>query len=211
MTAIRGLTRMATLREVTEPTKLNLGCGSLRKPGFIGVDIGNGDGVDVQMDVLEFLRTLRTESVSAIYSRHFLEHLLPDQLRELLIEADRVLAPGGELEFIVPHFSNPYFYSDPTHRTPFGIYSFSYLCETSCLQRDVPSYAAISGWQLERVSLGFRPFKRPTLFGLKLPVLSDVLNRVVNKKTVFIELFERYCASSMSVYEIEFRVRKLPV
>src|SRR6185312_2948084 len=38
-----------------------------------------------------------------------------------------VLEPGGEFRAVVPHFSNLHFYSDPTHRTFFGLYTFSYL------------------------------------------------------------------------------------
>lgn len=185
--------------------KLNLGCGSKRVEGHVGVDIG--PGADVTMDVGEFLAALPAASVQAIYSRHFLEHVAPDALVPLLRQMDRVLRPGGTLRLIVPHFSNPYFYSDPTHRTPFGLYTFSYLCEKSCLKRHVPSYAALRGWSLERARLHFVPYRAWRLLGVKVPTPSDVLN-VLTRQRAVAEWFERFACWMLPVYEVEYRVVK---
>jgi hypothetical protein len=53
---------------------------------------------------------------------------VPD-LPRLIEELGRVMAPGAALTIIVPHFSNPFYYSDPTHRTPFGLYTMAYFCD----------------------------------------------------------------------------------
>lgn len=148
--------------------RVNLGCGSKVRPGFLGVDLGENTKADVKMDVLAWLRAQPDSSISEVYSRHMLEHLPPDVFREFLEQVNRVLKTGGTLIFIVPHYSNPYYYSDPTHRQPFGVHSFSYLCETTCLHRGVPNYARIPGWHLTKVRVGFLPYKRPRLLGIKL-------------------------------------------
>lgn len=186
--------------------KINLGCGSKRIDGFVGVDIG--PGADVTMDVASFLQALPDGCVAEIYSRHFLEHVEPGALLPLLRQMDRVLKPGGTLKLIVPHFSNPYFYSDPTHRQPFGMHTFSYLCQTSSLRRQVPSYAAIPGWALRRARLGFLPYGRLRLLGMKLPMLSDLLNAVVAPSQFASELFERYLCWVLPIYEITFEIGK---
>ena len=195
-------------RAIAEGLRINLGCGNKRVAGFIGVDIGDAEAVDVRMDVLSYLRSLQDGSVQEVYSRHFLEHVEPQALRPLLLEIDRVLRPGGRVRFIVPHFSNPYFYSDPTHRTFFGVHTFSYLCELSCLNRHVPNYAAIPRWSLVDVRAGFEPYARPRLLGIRVPMLSGLLKRVVNVHTLGLELFERYLCGLWSIYEVDFRIEK---
>lgn len=188
--------------------KLNLGCGPTRREGFLGVDIGNYPEVDIRQDALEYLRSLPDQSVTEVYSSHFLEHLDPEVFLELLRQVYRVLIPGGQTRFIVPHFSNPYYYSDPTHRIAFGVHTFSYLCEKSCLHRGVPSYAKIAGWSLERVRLHFVPYARPRISRFRIPLLSDLLNPIVNWRPLGIELFERYCSGVLSIYEIEYVIHK---
>lgn len=188
--------------------RINLGCGSKPKPGFLGVDLGEHSAADVKMDVLAYLRSLPDASVAEVYSRHMLEHFEPAPLRELLAQVDRVLMPGGQVQFIVPHYSNPYFHSDPTHRQAFGVHTFSYLCESTCLHRKVPSYARIAGWRLVRVRVGFVPYGKLRLLGIRIPLLSDLLNPVVNASLRGIELFERYLAGVLSIYEVSYWIEK---
>jgi hypothetical protein len=197
-----------SLPDRPDGTRLNLGCGSKRKPGFLGVDIGEGSAVDVRMDVMQYLRSLPPHSVQEIYSRHFLEHVEGRELHTMLLEFDRVLRPGGRVQVIVPHYSNPYFYSDPTHRTFFGVHTFSYFCDRSCLRRRVPRYTAIAGWSLVDVKLCFKSYGPPKLLGVKLPTFSTLLNLLVNRGALSIELFERYLCGLWSIYEVTYSIDK---
>jgi hypothetical protein len=158
--------------------------------------------------VMEYLRSLAPRTVQEIYTRHFLEHVESRDLRPLLLEMDRVLRPGGRIHVIVPHYSNPYFYSDPTHRLFFGVHTFSYFCQSSCLHRSVPKYAVIPGWSLREVRLNFIPYARPRWFGVKVPMLSSVLVRVANRNALTVELFERYLCALFSIYEVSYRIDK---
>ena len=176
--------------------------------GFLGVDICDDPAVDVRQDAIQYLQSLPAHSVQEVFSRHFLEHLDPAAFQEILKQTDRVLVPGGQARFIVPHYSNPYFYSDPTHRQAFGVHTFSYLCDSSCLTRIVPTYARIPGWSLRSVRVGFMPYTRPRILGFKLWMPSDLLNGLVNLRPLFIELFERYFCGVLSIYEIEYRILK---
>lgn len=105
---------------------LELGCGPNRAfPGHLGVDAIAYPAVDVVMDVFEFLGSLPAGCVQEVHSSHFLEHVT--DLPKLMKELARVCKPGGRVVSVVPHFSNPYFYSDPTHAR----FSGSTRCRTS--------------------------------------------------------------------------------
>lgn len=189
-------------------TRLNLGCGPKRKPGFLGVDIGDHVAVDVRMDAMAYLQSLPANSVQDIYTRHFLEHVEGRDLHPMLLEMNRVLRIGGRVEIIVPHHSNPYYYSDPTHRTFFGAHTMSYFCDRSCLHRRVPRYAEIVGWSLTEVTLTFKPYKKLKLLGITIPLLSAWLNWGVNKSVRAIEVFEYYLCKLFPVYEITYVIEK---
>jgi predicted SAM-dependent methyltransferase len=191
--------------------KLNLGCGWSRREGYLGVDIGDYPTVDVRQDALLYLKSLPANSVQEVYSAHFLEHLDAEVFLQLLKEINRVLVPGGDIKFLVPHYSHPYYYSDPTHRITFGVHTFSYLCETSCLHRKVPDYARIPGWTLKSVRLHFIPYAQPRIWRFRIPMPSDLLNIIVNLNPLFVELFERYLAGICAIYEIEYHIRKTEV
>ncbi len=56
-------------------------------------------------------------------------------------EIVRVLKDNGKAHIFVPHFSNPYYYSDYTHRRFFGLYTFYYFVdEERQLKRKVPNF-----------------------------------------------------------------------
>src|SRR5579864_4351447 len=98
-------------------------------------------------------------AVREVYSRHFFEHV--DDVQRLLLAISRVLRPGGIMRVVVPHFSNPWFYSDPTHRTHFGLYTFAYFARCSIFKRPVPGYVRNVDYELTKVQLLFRspPFR----------------------------------------------------
>jgi hypothetical protein len=188
--------------------KLDLGCGARPYKDYLGIDNGISSKFVVKKDVLTYPKSLPKNSVSHIYSRHYLEHTNADQFMIILREIDRVLVKNGEIIFTVPHYTNPFFYSDPTHRIFFGVHTFSYLCETTCLKRHVPSYASIKGWHLINLKVNFVPMLKIKLLGFRLPLLSDLLNILINSHYRLIELFERYFASIFSIYEIRYFILK---
>ncbi len=184
--------------------RLDLGCGtSKRGPDYVGVDLLEHPGVDLVGDVFEALAALADERVTEVYSSHFLEHV--GDLPALMLELERVLAPGGRLQLIVPHFSNPYFYSDPTHRQPFGLYTFSYFAEDAVLRRKVPLYGHEARLRLEEVRLNFRS-------AIEFRVrhrLKALAGRIVNRNSSLQEFYEENLAWLFPCYELDFRLRKI--
>jgi SAM-dependent methyltransferase len=134
------------------PLRLDLGCGPRPKAGFYGVDRVALPGVDIAADLNEPLADLPDNCVAEVYTRHTLEHV--EKLLDLLAEIHRVTQPGGRVEVVVPHFSNPYGYSDPTHVRFFGLYSFFYFSDPADQpRRKVPSFYLLQRFRVETVRL----------------------------------------------------------
>lgn len=185
---------------------LELGCGERKRiKNSIGIDAIDYDGVDIVGDVNEVLDRMPSESVSAVYSHHFVEHV--DDVKGLLSKMARVLRRGGLLEVVVPHFSNPYFYSDLTHRVFFGLYSFSYSADDKQARRfsrKVPTYNQEAAFDLVDVKIVFK--SAPPFYlrhGFK-----KLLELLFNLNSYTKEFYEENLCYIFPCYELKFRLVK---
>ena len=152
-----------------DPVLIELGCGDRKKAGRIGVDAIDLPGVDVVADLEKGLAFLPDNSVDQIHCRSLLEHI--ENFENLIAEIVRVLKKDGTAHIFVPHFSNPYYYSDFTHKRFFGLYTFYYFVEQEHqLKRKVPNFYTDIRIRISSQRLIFRssfkilnPFKK--LFG----------------------------------------------
>lgn len=74
-------------------------------------------------DAVSFIATLPSNSQAIVTAFHVVEHITFDQLRTMVLEALRVLLPGGLLIMETPNPENLFvatqnFYIDPTHQRP---------------------------------------------------------------------------------------------
>ena len=192
------------LQKIKEGDKiiLDLGCGHLKKqPNWIGIDILDAEGVDIVGDIYEVIKAFPDNSVDEVHAYHFFEHI-PD-VPVLLIELRRVLKRPGFIEVVVPHFSNAYFYSDYTHKSFFGLYSFSYMVNDNLLKRKVPNYNLTTGLQLESV---FLYFKSPFLINRPFRRLWQL---IFNANTFMKEWYEDSWSSNFPCYEVQFIFTKM--
>ncbi len=121
------------------PVILELGCGGKKKAGRIGIDRLDLPNVDIVADLEKGLPFLPDNSVDEIYSKSFFEHV--ERFENLMKEIVRVLKKGGRCVLSVPHFSNPYAYSDYTHKRFFGFYTFYYFVDPGYQPaRKVPNF-----------------------------------------------------------------------
>jgi SAM-dependent methyltransferase len=180
---------------------LDLGCGPVRRRAdWIGVDRLDYESVDLVGEVCEALRLFPDGTVDEVHSSHFFEHV--EDLPGLMREIQRALKKNGVLEIIVPHFSNPYFYSDHTHRTFFGLYSFSYLATDRLLKREVPNYQTGLEFELRTIKLIFRsPFR-------VRHVLKCGFGALVNSSSWAKEFYEENLCYLFPCYEIEYTLRR---
>ena len=103
--------------EAAAPLRLDLGCGTRKAEGFLGVDSIAFDGVDVVADLRQAW-PWADGSVSEVHCSHFLEHLTGAERIHFFNELYRVLKPGAQARIITPHWSNERSYGDPTHQWP---------------------------------------------------------------------------------------------
>ncbi len=98
--------------------KLDMGCGSKKQEGFIGVDQYEMEGVDVVLNIGDDTWEWEDGSIEEIHASHFLEHLTAKQRVHFMNEAYRVLKDGGKATIITPHWASNRAYGDFTHQWP---------------------------------------------------------------------------------------------
>lgn len=86
--------------------KLDIGCGSNKREGFLGVDINKTEAVDVVADATNL--PFRDCCADYIYSRRCIQHIKDDV--KALKEMHRVLKNGGKLQLIVASIYGFLFY-----------------------------------------------------------------------------------------------------
>lgn len=118
---------------------LDVGCGrgewleTLIENGFnaTGVDLDEGmleacksrQLPAEKADALAYLRSIPSDTLTIVTGFHIAEHIPFDDLKALVIEANRALKPGGLLILETPNAENlivgtQNFYLDPTHERP---------------------------------------------------------------------------------------------
>ena len=115
------------------------------------------------------------------------------------------LNQGGLVEFVAPHFSNPYFYSDPTHRSFFGLYTFCYYTGGSPFRREVPTYGYKPEFRIEKVDLVFKS-TRPFVVRYSI---KRVFGFLFNSCTYMKELYEENFCYLFPCYEVKYVIRRL--
>jgi ubiquinone/menaquinone biosynthesis C-methylase UbiE len=163
------------------------------------LDLVDLPGVDVQANLNEPLDQLPNGSVDAIHCRHLLEHI--DNLLPLLEEMHRVVRPGGVIDIRVPHFSNPYGYSDPTHVRFFGLYSFFYFAaDQDQPKRKVPAFYSKCRFQVKQIHIRLM---HATWFD---KVVRSVLQPLINLSSGWQDWYERRLCRMFPANEIQYQI-----
>ena len=181
---------------------IELGCGPNKKAGRIGVDVMDLPGVDIVADLENGLPFLPDNSVDEIYSKSLLEHV--NNLEDLMFEIWRVLKPEGRKYLFVPHFSNPYYYSDYTHQRFFGLYTFEYFSTSQHrFHRRVPGFYHTFGFETIDVKLRFTsPWRTRKLF-------KRLAQKVFNLSPWWQELYEENFCYLIPCYGIHATLKPI--
>ncbi len=178
------------------PVIIELGCGQKKKQGRITVDRVDLPNVDIVADMEEGLPFLPDNSVDEIHCRSVLEHI--ENFENLIGEIVRVLKKRGKAYIFVPHFSNPYYYSDYTHKRFFGLYTFYYFTETKHqLKRKVPNFYTDIRIKIVSLRLVFRsPFRLSRQF-------KKLIGSLFNCHRSLMEFYEQHLCYIFPCYGIE--------
>ncbi len=113
--------------QMSEPSPaqkiLDVGCGWNKTPGAIGIDANPKTHADVIHDLGSIPYPFPDNAFDEIVCRHVAEHV-PDVMA-FITELHRIAKSGGLITITTPHYSNPDWPTDPTHRNHFNSYSFN--------------------------------------------------------------------------------------
>lgn len=108
-------------------SKLDLGCGPVKKEGAVGIDKQLLGNVDIVCDIEKNSLPFKDESFDVIYSSNILEHIW--NIEWVMMEVYRVLKKNGHFLIRVPYFRSPGAFQDPTHVRYFTLKTFDYYVE----------------------------------------------------------------------------------
>ena len=110
-------------KETAAMKSLDVGCGWNKTPGAIGIDSNPKTHADVIHDLGVIPYPFGDDECDEIICRHVIEHV-PDVMA-FVTELYRVAKPGGRITIATPHYTNPDWPTDPTHRNHLNSYSFN--------------------------------------------------------------------------------------
>lgn len=178
------------------PVVLDFGSGKKKRQGRVLIDRLDLPHIDIVADLEQGLPFLPDNCVDAIHSKSFLEHI--DNFDLLMNEIWRVLKPTGKKYLYVPHFSNPYYYSDYTHKRFFGLYTFEYFSgQQEIFTRKVPCFYNNCEFVTKDIKLVFSsPWKSRKL-------VKRFIQKIVNLNRWFMEFYEENLCFLIPCYALK--------
>lgn len=106
---------------------LDIGCGSRKQKGFVGLDKRGLPGVDIIHDLEVFPYPIDDERCLTIMGSHIIEHIKPWLTIDFFNELWRIMKPQGQLALSTPYAGSRGFWQDPTHCNGFSEITFTYF------------------------------------------------------------------------------------
>jgi SAM-dependent methyltransferase len=106
---------------------LDVGCGSTKHAGAVGLDISADTDADIVHDLDVFPYPIEDSCFDEVVMQDVIEHVAEPM--RVAAELHRILRPGGRLQLRTPHFSSVLAYGDPTHRHYYSTSAIRYLAD----------------------------------------------------------------------------------
>lgn len=194
---------MDTLISTNLPKRLNLGCGSYKKPGFLNVDNEPSAEPDLLLDLEQIPYPFPDNHFEEIRAYHVLEHL--SNPFAVMREIHRILAPNGLVIVRVPHFSRGFTHAG--HKRGFDV-TFSFYFSDK-----FPKSYVIVPFKLEYMRLRWfaQPYLKREVLSTPVFYTATILGKIID----FFANLSPFITSRLWCYwiggfeEIEFRFRKI--
>jgi SAM-dependent methyltransferase len=187
---------------------VDIGCGTRKMKGSIGMDIVPVAGVDVVASLARGL-PFKDNSLDAVYAYHILEHV--DDFLAAMGEIWRVCRHGAKAYVKVPHASSPYMtWKDPTHRRGLSIATFAYFDDTY-FDGIAFSYYSPARFRIEKAKLNFTLTDRkvtPDLSPMRR-ILNPMLEAVANRSRGWQYAAERFWGPIVGIEEAVLTLRAI--
>lgn len=171
---------------------LDIGIRAPSTKNTIKIDRKIGMGINVLCDLNKYPYPFKDNSFQTIRIWDYLEHL--DDIVKTTEEIYRILQPNGIFKIMVPHFSNFYAFTDPTHKHFFGFKTMDYFVPTTKYYALGYTFAK---YEIIQTTIGFPNEAK----GLKKLIL-----KLINK---FPGFYERYLAFIFPASSIYFELKAL--
>jgi len=120
-------TKAEPLIESRKPRVLDIGCGTNKVAGAIGMDLNPRTAADVIHDLDDLPYPFADDEFDEVIGRHVIEHVRDPMA--VMCELHRITRNGGVVKLVAPHWTNPDFATDLTHRNHLNSYSFRNLTD----------------------------------------------------------------------------------
>ncbi len=161
----RGRILDGLLSDATGKNILDLGCGTQKVPGAVGIDFIEADGVDITHDLSVFPWPLPDDNFDLVVFKHAVEHVpdIPRTMKEII----RVSKNGARIYVETPHYTNNDSWGDPCHVRHLNSRSMQEFCgATPPTMKELVSYVELKGkwktlkleWMINRVN--DRPYSK---------------------------------------------------
>jgi hypothetical protein len=117
--------------------KLDLGCGSTKPDGFVGIDRYALPGVDIVADLDQSL-PFRDHSIDFVLSSHGLEHV--NSLQETMKEIYRICRHGAQVCIIAPYGQQSLDMANPLHKQVFNEHTPRFWTDSPTARLDPAEY-----------------------------------------------------------------------
>lgn len=188
------------------PISLHLGSGGTSYKGYFNLDIVETDSVDIIADLNKKLYVFPDNCVKSIIANQVFEHIT--RFIPMMQELHRICIPEAQIRVSVPHFSNQYGFSDPTHVRFFGLYSMNYFVpkKQQIYRRKVPDFYIKERFTVETVHISFYEFSHKTWFGEICDKLfrRNFEKRIVNRSPTMQEMYEKHLTRLWPARNLEF-------
>lgn len=170
--------------------KLHLGCGNIKKKGYLNCDISKKVHPDIVLD-LEKKLPFKENTIDEIIAEHVLEHVR--NLPQLMSELWRICKKDAVLKITVPYFSYVGAFSDPTHVRFFTPFTFDYFTANQEYHHEVSNKKE-----------NFKIIKKKINFGIgRSKLLNLFLNPLINLNIPF---YSRFFSWILPASEIKFEL-----
>jgi SAM-dependent methyltransferase len=129
---------------------VDLGCGTSKVSGAIGIDRLSHPGVNIICD-FETSLPLKSDSVDTIHSSHVIEHIT--NLIPFMEEVYRVCKTGASVYITTPYYTSRGAFRDPTHVRFIAEDTFEYF-------QDPAPYGIKTNFHIEKIHFKYRTFFR---------------------------------------------------
>lgn len=150
--------------------KLNLGCGSYKRDGYIDVDLWEGAKPDKVVDLFrpDWWMEFGENAVDTIYCGHFVEHIphgneKVDMFFTFMDNCYKVMKDGAVMTIRWPHYASFITHIEPTHRRSITQLTWRYTDATWRRSAKVDYYPLVCdfSYKITEVLMTHPPVLRP--------------------------------------------------